>query len=57
VSQIEYNEEEKSILCEKIQAYCADELDQPLGRLGAETFLEFISEQLRGYFYYRGICA
>ena len=55
MSQIEFNDEEKSILCEKIQAYCADELDQPLGRLGAETFLEFISEQLGGYFYNRGI--
>jgi uncharacterized protein (DUF2164 family) len=55
MSKIQFNEEEKSILCEKIQAYCADELDQPLGRLGAETFLEFITEQMGGYFYNRGI--
>lgn len=55
MSQIEFNEEEKSILCEKIQAYCADELDAPLGRLGAENFLEFISKEMGSYFYNRGI--
>ena len=52
---LKFSPEEKSILVEKIRAYFSDELDQEIGRFDAEFLINFISEELGGYFYNRGI--
>ena len=55
MSQIEFSNDEKAALVQKLQRYFSDELEQDLGRFDAEFLLDFISNKLGPYFYNRGL--
>ena len=52
---IEFSEEEKAVITQKIVRYMRDELDKDLGKFDAEFLLEFISQELGAYYYNRGL--
>lgn len=55
MSDIKFSDDEKKILVNQIQNYFDTELDHPIGDLGAELFLDFISEKFGAYYYNRGL--
>ncbi len=55
MSDIEFSKEERDSIVHKLQGYFSEELDQKIGQFDAEFFLDFISKELGGYFYNRGL--
>lgn len=55
MTEIRFNEEEKAILSQKLQHYLADELDHEVGQFEAEFLLDFISKEIGGYYYNKGL--
>ena len=55
MSEIEFTNEEKDILVDKIKTYFSEELDQEIGRFDAEFPLGFITKEIGVYFYNRGL--
>ena len=55
MSEIQFSEDEKTALVQKLQAYFSGELEQELGRFDAEFLLTFISKELGPYYYNRGL--
>jgi len=55
MSAIEFNKEEKDIICHKIQLYIREELDQEIGAFEAGFLLDFFAEEIGSYFYNRGL--
>ncbi|MDX8382207.1 MAG: DUF2164 domain-containing protein [Ghiorsea sp.] len=52
---IEFSDEEKEILVQKIRTYFDKEMDHELGQFEAEFVLKFFSEEVGAYFYNRGL--
>jgi len=52
---IEFSDEEKEILTQKIRRYIDTELDYELGQFEAEFLLKFFGDELGSYFYNRGL--
>ncbi|WP_295191040.1 DUF2164 domain-containing protein [uncultured Brevundimonas sp.] len=52
---IEFSREERAAITAKLRDYFARELDQELGQLPAEMLLDFISKEIGGAFYNRGV--
>jgi len=52
---IEFSNEEKEILTQKIRRYIDTELDYELGQFEAEFMLKFFGDELGVYFYNRGL--
>lgn len=52
---IKFTQSEKAALIEKFQRYFSDELDRELGQFEADFLLDFVTEQVGGYFYNRGL--
>jgi len=52
---IEFSDEEKDVLVQKIKTYFEGELDQELGQFEAEFVLKFFAEEVGTYFYNRGL--
>lgn len=55
MAEINFSEEEKTILVNKIQAYFSNELDQDIEQFDAQFLLDFFSEQVGPYFYNQGL--
>ena len=55
MSAIEFGKEEKDIICNKIQLYIREELDQDIGAFEAGFLLDFFAEEIGSYFYNRGL--
>lgn len=55
MSQIEFDDEQKALLSQKLQRYIADELDHEVGQFEAEFLLDFISAEIGGYYYNKGL--
>ena len=55
MSDIRFSTQEKALIVAKLQAYFSEELRQPIGRFDAEFLIDFISEQIGGYYYNRGV--
>lgn len=55
MSIIKFNQNEKSQLIDKLQAYFSKELDQDLAQFDADFLLDFISEELGAIYYNRGL--
>ena len=55
MSDIRFSNQEKALIVAKLQAYFSEELRQPIGRFDAEFLIDFISEQIGGYYYNRGV--
>jgi len=47
--------EAKAVLVEKLKRYLHEELDQEIGQFDAEFLLEFLSKELGGYHYNKGL--
>ena len=52
---IEFSKDEKDLLAKKLQEYCRAELDSDIGQFDALFLLDFISEEIGGFFYNRGL--
>ena len=55
MAEIEFSSSERSVLVEKLQNYCIDELDRDLGNLEAECLLDFIGKEIGNSFYNRAL--
>ena len=55
MTEINFSKEEKAILVRKLQHYFTEELKQEIGQFDAEFLLGFISRELGGYYYNRGL--
>jgi uncharacterized protein (DUF2164 family) len=55
MSDIKFSSEEKTLIVAKLQRYFSEELKQQIGRFDAEFLSDFISEQIGGYYYNRGV--
>lgn len=55
MSEIQFNQEEKDVLTQKLKAYCDKELGQAIGQFEAEFFLDFISAEIGAFYYNKGL--
>lgn len=55
MTQIQFTQEEKSAIVERIKQYFSNELKQEIGQFDAEFLLDFFAEELGAYFYNRGL--
>lgn len=55
MSNIEFSQDEKQAIIQKIQLYFREELDSEIGGFDAQFLLDFFSEEIGGYFYNRGL--
>ncbi|AJQ93032.1 DUF2164 domain-containing protein [Gynuella sunshinyii] len=55
MSMIEFSNEEKAIIVNKIKLYFRDELEQDIGQFEAEFLLDFFAEEIGTFFYNRGL--
>lgn len=55
MSDIKFSSEEKALIVGKLQRYFSEELKQQIGRFDAEFLIDFISEEIGGYYYNRGV--
>jgi uncharacterized protein (DUF2164 family) len=55
MSDIKFSSEEKTLIVAKLQRYFSEELKQQIGRFDAEFLIDFISEEIGGYYYNRGV--
>jgi uncharacterized protein (DUF2164 family) len=55
MSDIEFSNEEKSILVKKLKAYFETELDYEIGQFEAQFLLDFISSEIGAFYYNKGL--
>lgn len=55
MADIEFTADEKAVLSQKLKKYVTEELDHEIGQFEAEFFLDFISEEIGGYYYNKGL--
>jgi len=55
MNNIEFNEQEKALLVDKLKAYFIDELSQEIGQFDAEFLLDFFSKEIGVYHYNKGL--
>ncbi len=53
--KVAFSKEERSEIVGRIQRYFHDELQQEIGSVSAELFLNFFAEEIGGFFYNRGL--
>jgi len=53
--QIEFTEQEKATLVNKLKEYFNNELDQEIGQFDAEFLLDFMSKEIGVYHYNKGL--
>lgn len=55
MSDIEFTNQEKDSMVDKIQSYFNRELEQEIGQFDAEFLLDFFSKEMGAYYYNRGL--
>ena len=55
MSDIQFGEEEKKILVDKIQSYFHTELSEEIGQFDAEFLLDFFNREIGSYHYNKGL--
>ena len=55
MTQIEFTEQEKATLVDKLKEYFNNELDQEIGQFDAEFLLDFMSKEIGVYHYNKGL--
>ena len=55
MSKIEFSSTELASITSKLQSYFERELEQDLGQFDAEFLVDFISNEIGGYFYNKGL--
>ena len=53
--EIVFSKEEKETLLNKLQGYCANELDIELSHFDAEFLIQFILKEMGAHFYNQGL--
>ena len=53
--EIEFSNEEKEILVQKLKLYFETELDREIGQFEAQFLLDFISSEIGAFYYNRGL--
>lgn len=55
MSNIEFTNNEKELLVQKVKHYFTNELDQDIGQFDAEFLLDFFSQEIGVYHYNKGL--
>ncbi len=55
MDKITFDNEETALLVHKLKSYFESELNQEIGQFDAEFLIDFLSENLGGYYYNRGL--
>jgi len=55
MSEITFSSEEKAVLVQKLKTYFDQELNQEIGQFDCEFLLDFISSEMGGAFYNKGL--
>lgn len=55
MADIEFSEQERALITDKIKAYFSDELDQEIGGFEAGFLLDFFAKEIGPLFYNRGL--
>ena len=55
MSDIEFTNQEKESMVDKLQSYFERELEQEIGQFDAEFLLDFFSKEIGAYYYNRGL--
>ncbi|MGY8872153.1 MAG: DUF2164 domain-containing protein [Pseudomonadales bacterium] len=55
MSKIEFSNEQKNVIVQKIQRYFQEELDQDMGQFDAEFLMDFFSKEVGAYYYNQGL--
>jgi len=55
MSKIEFTNQEKESMVEKLQSYFDREMEQEIGQFDAEFLLDFFSKEIGAYYYNRGL--
>ncbi len=55
MGRVEFSEEEKAQIVQKIKAYFRKELEEEIGQFDAEFLLDFFSREVGPYFYNHGL--
>jgi uncharacterized protein (DUF2164 family) len=55
MSEIEFSQDEKEVLVQKLKHYFTEELDQEIGQFDAEFLLDFFSKEIGVYHYNHGL--
>ena len=55
MSEIEFTNQEMTIMVAKLQSYFETELDQEIGQFDAEFLLNFVSKEMGAFYYNRGL--
>ena len=55
MAEITFSQEERDVICGKIQRYLQEEMDQEVGQFEAGFLLDFFAKEIGPYFYNRGL--
>ena len=55
MSKIEFSNQQKEQIVNKLQSYFEQQLDQELGQFDAEFLLDFVSKELGAFYYNQGL--
>ena len=55
MDKIEFSNEEKEMMTQKVKMYFQEELNQDIGTFDAEFLIDFFAEEMGGFFYNRGL--
>ncbi len=55
MKKLQFSDEEKSQIIQKVKMYFLEELDQEIGSFDAQFLIEFFAEEVGAYFYNRGL--
>ena len=55
MKKLQFTDEEKSQIVQKVKLYFLEELDQEIGTFDAQFLIDFFAEEVGAYFYNRGL--
>lgn len=55
MAEISFTNEERDVICRKIQLYFQEELEREIGQFDAGFLLDFFAKEIGPYFYNRGL--
>lgn len=55
MEKLDFTDQEKSQIVQKVKMYFLEELDQEIGNFEAQFLIDFFAEEVGAYFYNRGL--
>ncbi|MCB1855757.1 MAG: DUF2164 domain-containing protein [Halieaceae bacterium] len=55
MKKLQFTDEEKTQIVQKVKLYFLEELDQEIGTFDAQFLIDFFAEEVGAYFYNRGL--